>query len=61
MLPGLFLILMALSIILWPELLAYLVATLLLFAGSSLAAWGWSLRRLERQRAKTHTVYYEVI
>lgn len=53
MAPGLMLTLMALAIIVWPELLAYLVASVLLFVGISLTVWGWSLRQLERRQATT--------
>lgn len=58
--PGLMLTLMGIAIILWPQLLAYMVAGVLLFAGVSLLLWGWSLRRAERLRAQQRTVYYEV-
>jgi hypothetical protein len=59
MAPGLLLIGVALAIILWPELLAYLVAGVLLMAGISLTAWGWSMRRLARRQSRS-AVYYEV-
>lgn len=60
MMPGLFLTLMALAILVWPELLAYMVAGVLLFAGISLILWAWSLRRVG-QRASTDTsVRYEI-
>lgn len=59
MAPGLLLTAMALAIILWPELLAYLVAGVLLLAGVSLTVWGWSMRRLARRQQRS-TVYYEV-
>lgn len=58
--PGLVLVLVGIAIIVWPQLLAYMVASVLLFAGVSLLLWGWSLRKVERQRAQQHTVYYEV-
>ncbi|MEZ4623036.1 MAG: hypothetical protein R2867_47095 [Caldilineaceae bacterium] len=45
MLPGIFLTIMALAILLWPELLAYMVAGVLLFGGISLISWGWTLHR----------------
>lgn len=49
MAPGLLLVFMALAILIWPELLAYMVATAMLFLGLALAGWGWSLRRVEKQ------------
>jgi len=60
MAPGLFLTFAALDILVWPELLAYLVATALLFAGVSLTVWGWSLRQVERRSRAQRTVRYEV-
>jgi hypothetical protein len=45
MLPGLLLSCLALAILLWPELLAYMVASLLLFAGLGLISWGWWIRQ----------------
>jgi Flp pilus assembly protein TadB len=49
MAPGIALTLVALAILLWPELLAYMVASLLLFAGVTLMAWGWRMRRAEQR------------
>ena len=60
MAPGLALTFAALAILIWPELLAYLVATVMLFAGVSLTFWGWSMRQLERRRAQSGTVRYDV-
>jgi Flp pilus assembly protein TadB len=54
MTPGVVLTLVALAILAWPELLAYLVASVLLFAGVTLMAWGWRMRRME-QRLHQHT------
>ena len=48
MAPGMGLILVALAILLWPELLAYMVAGVLLFIGVTLVAWSWRMRRAER-------------
>jgi hypothetical protein len=48
MAPGIALTLVALAILLWPELLAYMVASVLLFAGVTLMAWSWRMRRVER-------------
>jgi hypothetical protein len=47
--PGIGFILVAMAILLWPELLAYMVASVLLFIGVTLVAWGWRIRRAERQ------------
>jgi hypothetical protein len=49
MTPGVVLTLVALAILLWPELLAYMVASVLLFAGITLMAWSWRMRRVERR------------
>lgn len=49
MAPGLLLVFMALAILVWPELLAYMVAFAILFAGLALTVWGWSLRQLEKR------------
>jgi hypothetical protein len=49
MTPGLALTLLALAILVWPELLAYMVASVLLFAGVTLMAWSWRMRRVERR------------
>jgi hypothetical protein len=46
--PGIVLSCLALAILLWPELLAYMVAMLLLFVGLVLVAWGWWLYQAER-------------
>ncbi len=62
MIPGLFLIVFAVAILVWPQLLAYLVATVLLVAGISLSMWGWRVSRATRQhQSRNHGVtYYEV-
>lgn len=61
MLPGVLLSLMALAILLWPELLAYMVAGAMLFGGLSLITWGWRMRRLaDRTRAQSTIVHYDV-
>ena len=56
MVPGLALIAFALAILIWPELLAYLVAGVLLFIGVSLTVWGWSAYRAGKRRARQSTV-----
>ena len=64
--PGLALAVVGLAILIWPQLLAYMVAGLLLFAGLTLAAWGWQMRQAQ-QRMENRTqngyneVYYEEI
>ena len=62
--PGLVLAAVGLAILIWPELLAYMVAGLLIFAGLTLAAWGWQLnqvqKRMGNQMQNGYTgVYYE--
>lgn len=59
MAPGLLLSLMAIAILVWPELLAYMVATILLFIGISLTIWGWSMRQIGKSQSQ-RTVYYEM-
>jgi len=49
MAPGLALIFMAIAILLWPQLLAYMVAFVVLFIGMALVGWGWSMRQAERR------------
>jgi hypothetical protein len=49
MAPGIGLTVLALAIIAWPELLAYMIAGLLLFAGLTLMLWGWRIRQAERR------------
>jgi hypothetical protein len=59
MMPGLLLTLTAMAILIWPELLAYMVASVLLFAGISLSLWGWSLRQAEKRQRRDSVIYYE--
>ena len=47
--PGLLLIFFGLAILVWPELLAYLVSVLLMTVGFSLAAWCWRMSRSARK------------
>lgn len=49
MAPGIALTLVALAILVWPELLAYMVASILLFVGITLMVWSWRMRRVERR------------
>ena len=49
MAPGVALTLVALAILVWPELLAYMVASVLLFAGVTLMLWSWRLRKAEQR------------
>ena len=46
--PGLILILFGVAILLWPELLAYMVAGLFIAIGISITGWGWRLFRRQR-------------
>lgn len=48
MAPGFGLICAALAMIIWPELLAYFVASLLLCGGIVLLIVGWRMRQLEQ-------------
>jgi Flp pilus assembly protein TadB len=47
--PGLVLTLIALAILIWPELLAYMVASVMLFAGLTLILWSWRLKQVTRR------------
>ncbi len=49
--PGLILILFGVAILLWPELLAYMVAGLFIAIGFSLTVWGWRLSQRRRNTA----------
>ncbi|HMN26660.1 MAG TPA: hypothetical protein PKE45_00790 [Caldilineaceae bacterium] len=60
LLPGLVLTAMALAILIWPALLAYLVASVMLLAGLGLLFWGWTVRQTERRRRTNTTIRYEV-
>ena len=53
MMPGLSLIGVALAMIIWPALLAYFIASMLLGVGVALTALGWRLRRIE-QHTRRH-------
>lgn len=50
--PGVSLLVLAVAIMIWPELLAYLVAGALAVAGATLTAWGWAMRRATRYQAR---------
>jgi len=59
--PGLLLAGVGLAILIWPDLLAFMVAGLLLFAGLTLAAWGWQMTQLQkRMRNQAQSGYTEV-
>jgi peptidoglycan/LPS O-acetylase OafA/YrhL len=47
MAPGLGLICAALAMIIWPDLLAYFVASILLCVGTAFTVLGWRMRHLE--------------
>jgi len=62
--PGLTLTAFGVAILLWPELLAYMVAGLLLFAGLTLIAWGWKMAQAQKRMGNQvqsgyNEVYYE--
>jgi hypothetical protein len=50
--PGVALILLAVAIIIWPELLAYLVAGAIMTAGILLTGWGWAMRQATRHQTQ---------
>ncbi len=58
MAPGLGLILFALAILVWPELLAYMVASALLMAGIFMVSWAWAIRRAGRQMKQGRSSVY---
>ena len=47
--PGLTLILFGMAILIWPELLAYMVAGLFIAVGFSLSGWGWRMTKGQRR------------
>lgn len=49
--PGLTLILFGVAILLWPELLAYMVAGLFIAIGFSITGWGWRFSQRRRNTA----------
>jgi membrane protein implicated in regulation of membrane protease activity len=66
--PGVALVLLGIAILLWPRLFAFLVAGLLMAAGSALIVWGWRLnkaqnqilrRMQEQQEVGSRTIYHE--
>jgi ABC-type dipeptide/oligopeptide/nickel transport system permease subunit len=59
--PGISLVLMGLAIIIWPALLAYMVASLFIGVGVTLALWGWRVARIQRQmhRDLRNRAYYQ--
>ena len=65
MVPGLGLILMALAILIWPQLLAYMVALAMLAAGIALTGWALAMRSAHKQRQAQQnvhqTTHYEVL
>ena len=58
MTPGLGLILFALAILIWPELLAYMVASALLMVGLLLVSWAWAMRRVSKQTSQDRSSMY---
>lgn len=62
--PGLSLMVLGLAILIWPELLAYMVAGLFLVVGATLAAWGWRMSQAQKRmqrRMQNGTVYQQDI
>ena len=62
MAPGLMLIFVGLVILIWPQLLAYMIASMILFVGISISLWGWSMRYLKQRQSSSEppkTVYYD--
>jgi uncharacterized membrane protein len=59
--PGISLLILGLSILIWPELLAYMVAGLLMVAGATLAVWGWRLTLIQKEmkRRMQNGIYQE--
>ncbi|MBX2998129.1 MAG: hypothetical protein KF893_06415 [Caldilineaceae bacterium] len=59
--PGISLLILGLSILIWPELLAYMVAGLMMVAGATLAVWGWRLTVIQKEmkRRMQNTIYQE--
>jgi hypothetical protein len=53
MMPGLGLIGAALAMMIWPELLAYFIASMLLCVGVTLTTSGWRMRRIA-QHTRRH-------
>jgi Flp pilus assembly protein TadB len=63
--PGIGLILMALAILIWPQLLAYMIALAMLAGGIALTGWALTLRRAQKQQQAQQNVHqstnYEVL
>lgn len=54
--PGLVLIFFGIAILLWPELLAYMVAGLFIAVGFSITGWGWRFVRRQRNATASYQV-----
>lgn len=65
LMPGLGLILMAIAILIWPQLLAYMIALVLLAGGITLTGWALTLRTAQKARRRANdvhqTTHYEVL
>jgi len=64
--PGLVMIIMSIAIFIAPAFFAYMVAFFMLFGGSALTFWGWTLRQREQdklsRRVREHDgVRYEIL
>ncbi|MEX1019333.1 MAG: hypothetical protein WDZ49_06720 [Litorilinea sp.] len=65
LIPGIGLMLMALAILIWPQLLAYMIALALLAGGVTLTGWALTLRTAQKARQTQNnvhsTTHYEVL
>lgn len=63
--PGIGLILMAVAILIWPQLLAYMIALVMLAGGITLTGWALTMRSAQKQRQAQQNVHqathYEVL
>lgn len=59
--PGVSLVLLGLAILIWPELLAYMIAGMMIVGGGSLALWGWRISQMQKQMRQRmqNGIYYE--
>ena len=55
---GAFLVFFAITILVMPEILAFMFATVLLWGGGMLIAFAWRLRKAQKQVRTNTTVWY---